>query len=60
MSRANQIDTGGKHIFPGAAGLIEFDTDRVRSVLTKMGEYLGAYVDGFTPLDLPESSPTEK
>jgi hypothetical protein len=41
-----------------AAGLIKFDELRFRSVLTKIGAYLTNYVAGFTPLDLPESSPS--
>jgi hypothetical protein len=40
-----------------AASLISFDVNRVKAMLIKVADYLNSYVDTYTPLDLPESSP---
>lgn len=40
-----------------AAGLIKFDSARIRSIYAKLTDYLNKYVKTLTPLDLPESSP---
>lgn len=43
-----------------AAGLNQFDEERVRSLIAKATSYLDTYVSASTPLDLPESSPREE
>lgn len=40
-----------------AANIIGFDEKRWRSLIAKLENYLKDYVAGYTPLDLPESSP---
>ncbi len=39
--------------------LLTFDEERLNSEIERMRKYFDDYIDKFTPLDLPESSPEE-
>ena len=40
-----------------SSGLISWDEGRIRALIAKLNVFLTDYVDHYTPLDLPESSP---
>lgn len=39
------------------AGLNKFDSERLKSIVEKAKNFISSYVEGVSPLDLPESSP---